>query len=70
MFHMQLPALRQNLRQLFKGVYEEVGLAVIVTGKRMRSLDDPVHVVRHMIEEPFVIPRFQISENLVNVSRD
>src|SRR5271163_4348930 len=69
MFHMQLRALWQNLCQLFKGMYEELGLAVIVTGKRMRPLDNPVHVVRHMIEEPFAISRFQISENLVNVSR-
>jgi hypothetical protein len=47
---------------------QELGLAVIVTGKRMRSLDDPVHVLRDMIEEPFSISRFQISENLVNES--
>jgi hypothetical protein len=47
---------------------EELGLAVIVTGKRMCSLDDPIHVVRHMVEEPFAITRFQVFENLANVS--
>jgi hypothetical protein len=39
-------------------MFEELGLAVIVTGKRMRSLDDPVHVVQDVIEEPFTISRF------------
>jgi hypothetical protein len=37
--------------------------AVIVTGKRMRSLNDPVHVVQDVIEEPFAISRFQILED-------
>jgi hypothetical protein len=39
---------------------EEFGLAVIVTGKRMRFLDDPVHVVQDMIEEPFTLSGFRI----------
>ena len=43
-------------------MYEELGLAVIVTGKRMRSLDDPVHVVQDVIEEPLTISGFQIFE--------
>jgi hypothetical protein len=34
----------------------------------MRSLDDPVHVVQDMIEEPFTISGFQIFGNFVNVS--
>jgi hypothetical protein len=47
---------------------DELGLAVIVTGKRMSSLDDPIHVVRHMVEEPLAIARFQVLENLANIS--
>src|SRR5271170_675741 len=68
MFHMQFRTFGQNLCQLFKGMCEEVGLAVIVTGKRMCSLDDPVHVVRDVIEETFTISGFQMSENFINVS--
>jgi hypothetical protein len=68
MFHMQLGALGQNLLQLFKCMCEELRLAVIVTGKRMRSLNDPVHVHQDMIEEPFTISGFQIFENFANVS--
>jgi hypothetical protein len=37
---------------------EEVDLAMIVTGKRMGSLDDPVHAVRDVIEETFTISGF------------
>jgi hypothetical protein len=47
---------------------EELRLGVIVTGKRMRSLNDPVHVHQDMIEEPFTISGFQIFENFANVS--
>jgi hypothetical protein len=46
---------------------EELGLAVIVTGKRMRSLDDPIYVVQDVIEEPFTISGFQVLENFANV---
>jgi hypothetical protein len=48
---------------------EELGLAVIVTRKGMRSLDDPIHIVRHMVEERFTISGFQIFEDFANVSR-
>jgi len=50
--------LGQNLCQLFKGMCQELRLAVIVTRKGMRALDDPIHVLRHMIEEPFAISGF------------
>ena len=47
---------------------EELGLTMIVTGKRMRSLDDPVHVVRDVIEELLTVSGFQIFEDFANVS--
>jgi hypothetical protein len=68
MLGVKLRSVRQHLRELFEGVGQKIRLAVIVTGKRMCSLDDPIHVVRHMVKEPFAISRFQVFENLANVS--
>src|SRR5579864_2233213 len=68
MFSVKFRAVRQDFLQLFKCMCEELGLAVIVTGKRMCSLDDPIHVVRHVVEEPFTISGFEIVENFANVS--
>src|SRR5271168_4608207 len=47
--HPQLRALWQDLVQLFKCMREEIRLAPIVTGKRVCTLDDPVHVLCDMI---------------------
>src|SRR5580658_8706886 len=33
----------------------------------MRSLDNPIHVIRNMIEEAFTVSGFEIPENVVNV---
>lgn len=68
MFYVQLGALRQNLRQLVKGMCEKIGFRVVVAGKRVRPLDNPVDIVRDMLEEPFTIARFEIPKNLVNKS--
>jgi len=34
---------------------EEISLAVIVASERMGPLDNPIHVIRNMGEEPFPI---------------
>jgi hypothetical protein len=43
---------------------QEIRLAPIVSGKRMCTLDDPVHVLCDMIEEPFSVSGFDTPENL------
>src|SRR5262245_37039741 len=58
---------RQNLRELVKGKGEKSGFRVIVSGKRVRPLDNPVDIVGDMLEEPFAITRFEIVKDLVNI---
>jgi hypothetical protein len=67
MFHVQLGALRQDLRQLVKGMGEKIRFRVIVPGKRVCPLDNPVDVVGDMFEKPFAIARFEILKDLVNM---
>jgi hypothetical protein len=67
MLYVQLGALRQNLRQLFKGMCEKISFRVIVPGKRVCPLDNPVDIVGDMLEEPFAITRFEIPKDLLNI---
>jgi hypothetical protein len=47
--------MRQNLPKLFESVYQEICLAMVMSGKRMRSLDGPLNVVHNVGKEfPFV----------------
>jgi hypothetical protein len=66
MFYVQLGALRQNLRQLVKGMCEKISFRVIVPGKRVCPLDNPVDILGDMLEEPFTITRFEILKDLAN----
>ena len=68
MLYVQLGAPRQNLCQLVKGMCEKIGFRVIVPGKRVCPLDNPVDIVGNMFEEPFAITRFEIPKDLVNIS--
>src|ERR1700733_4319880 len=67
MLYVQLGALRQNLRQLVKGMCEKLSFSVIVPCKRVCPLDNPVDIVGNMLEEPFAITRFEIPKDLVNI---
>jgi hypothetical protein len=67
MLYVQLGALRQNLRQLVKGMCEKISFRVIVPGKRVCPLDNPVDIVGDMLEEPFAITRFEIPKDLMNI---
>lgn len=51
-----------------ESVGKKIFLAVIMTGKWMRSLDDPAQGVREVIEEPFIISGFEICKDFANVS--
>ena len=61
MLHPQLRALWQHLCQFLKSMGEEFRLASVVTGKRVGTLDDPVHVLCDMIKELFSVSGFEIS---------
>src|SRR4029077_19156391 len=67
MLYVQLGALRQNLRQLVKGMCEKISFRVIVPGKRVCPLDNPVDILGDVLEEPFSITRFEIPKDLVNI---
>lgn len=67
MLYVQLGALRQNLRQPVKGMCEKISFRVIVPGKRVCPLDNPVDIVGDMLEESFAITRFEIPKDLVNI---
>jgi len=64
---VQLSALRQNLRQLVKGMFEKSSFRVIVPGKRVCPFDNPVDIVGDMLEEPIAITRFEIPKDLLNM---
>ena len=64
---MQLGAFRQHLRELVKGMGEKLSFRVIVPGKRVGPLNNPVDLVGDMLEKPFAITRFEIPKDLANL---
>jgi hypothetical protein len=48
MLHVQLRALWQDLVKFFKSMGKKIRFAVVVAGKRMSSLNDPIDIVRDM----------------------
>src|ERR1700722_7736811 len=65
-FNMQLRALRQHLGQFGEGTCDECLLAEVMTGKRVRSLHNPVHFVGYMLKKRGAIALLQPLENLAN----
>jgi len=61
--------LRQDLRKLFESVGHELRLTVVMTGKWMSPLDDPVDVLRNVGKERASITSFKVFENSLNVRK-
>jgi hypothetical protein len=65
--YVQLRALGQDLVKLFESVGQKIRFAVVVTGKGMSSLDDPIHVVRNVGKERASVATFKVFENIANL---
>ena len=65
--YVQLRALGQDLVKFFESVRQKIRFAVVVTGKRMSSLDDPIHVVRDVSKERASVATFKVFENIANL---
>jgi hypothetical protein len=66
-FHLQLRALRQDLRKLLERVAQKIRLAAVTTSKRMRSLDGPIYVVRNVGKEFISVAVLKSLEDFANL---
>jgi hypothetical protein len=60
-------ALRQDLRKFFESVSQKMGFPVVMTCKRMSSLDDPINVIRNVAKELTSVASFKARENIANL---
>jgi hypothetical protein len=69
MLYVKLRALRQDLRKFFESVGQKMRFAVVMTCKRMSSLDDPINVVRNVGKEFTSVASFKALENIANLRK-
>ena len=63
MLDSKLRTFSEDLVELLEGVGAKIILAPVVTGKRVRALDSPVHIIGHMFEERSAIARLKSLED-------
>ena len=63
---MKLRALRKNLSRLGESTFYERLLREVVTGKRVRPLHSPIHVVGYMVEKGSAVAPLKSLENIAN----
>jgi hypothetical protein len=67
--YVQMRALLQDLREFFLSVSQKIRFAVVMTCKRMSSLDDPINVVRNVGKEFTSVAGFKSVENIANLRK-
>jgi hypothetical protein len=66
---VQLRALRQDLRKFFESVDQKIRFAMVMTGQRMSSLDDPINVVRNVSKKFTSVAGFKAFKNIANLRK-
>src|SRR5271154_5990961 len=66
MLDIQLGPVRQNFTQLRKRARDEIRFRFVMAGEWMRPHDDPVDVIRHVLEERSAVAMLQSAEDLAN----